>query len=101
MTSDTIEDDVRGRILVTAGELALTLAVFAAQGARPGDRIEHGGMIPREAIEALRSMGLTVVTQSAFVGERGDRYLSAVDSEPWIRRCIGGIGTACRRDARR
>lgn len=64
---------------VTAGELALTLAVFEAQGALPGDRIEHGGMIPYEAITSLRSLGLTVVTQSAFVRERGDRYVSDVD----------------------
>ncbi len=64
---------------VTAGELALTLAVFEAQGALPGDRIEHGGMIPYGAIDSLRSLGLTVVTQSAFVRERGDRYLSEVD----------------------
>jgi predicted amidohydrolase YtcJ len=64
---------------VTAGELALTLAVLAAEGALPGDRIEHGGVIPYEAIDRLVSMGLTVVTQSTFVGERGDRYMSAID----------------------
>jgi predicted amidohydrolase YtcJ len=64
---------------VTAGELALTLAAFEAAGARPGDRIEHGGVIPSEAIENLLRLGLTVVTQSAFVAERGDRYLAQVD----------------------
>ena len=64
---------------VTAGELALSLAVFNAAGARSGDRIEHGGVIPTAAIPQLRALGLTVVTQSAFVRERGDRYLAQVD----------------------
>jgi predicted amidohydrolase YtcJ len=63
---------------VTAGELALTLAAFEIAGARPGDRVEHGGVIPAEAISALKRLGLTVVTQSAFVFERGDRYLAEV-----------------------
>ena len=65
---------------VTGAELALTLAAFEAQGAQPGDRIEHGGMIPSDAISSLRHLGLTVVTQSAFVRERGDRYASGVDA---------------------
>lgn len=64
---------------VTAGELALTLAAFEAEGTLPGDRIEHGGSIPQQAISSLVSMGLTVVTQSAFVRERGDRYISEID----------------------
>jgi predicted amidohydrolase YtcJ len=65
---------------VTAGELALSLAAFAAAGAEPGDRIEHGGVIAPEAIAQIADLGLTVVTQSAFVRERGDRYLSQVDA---------------------
>jgi predicted amidohydrolase YtcJ len=65
---------------VTAGELALTLAAFETAGARPGDRIEHGGLVPAEAIPVLRNLGLTVVTQPAFVYERGDRYLAEVDA---------------------
>lgn len=64
---------------VTAAELALTLAAFEAAGARRGDRIEHGGVIPAEAIAVIRSLGPTVVTQPAFVAERGDRYLAEVD----------------------
>lgn len=65
---------------VTAGELALTLAAFEIAGARPGDRIEHGGVIPADAIPTLRRLGLTVVTQPAFVLERGDRYLAEVEA---------------------
>jgi predicted amidohydrolase YtcJ len=64
---------------VTAGELALTLAAFEAAGSRPGDRIEHGGVIPAAAIGQLRALGLTVVSQPAFVAERGDRYLAEVE----------------------
>ena len=64
---------------VTAGELALSLAVFDAAGTRTGDRIEHGGVIPSAAIPQLRALGLTVVTQSAFIREHGDRYLAQVD----------------------
>lgn len=56
---------------VTAAELALTLAALQTAGARPGDRIEHGGVIPAEAVAVIRELGLTVVTQPAFVLERG------------------------------
>lgn len=66
---------------VTASELALTLAAFQTAGARSGDRIEHGGVIPTAAIESILRLGLTVVTQPAFVFERGDRYLAEVDPE--------------------
>ena len=52
---------------VTAGELALTLAAFDAAGSAPGDRVEHGGLIPHEAIPVLARLGLTVVTQPSFV----------------------------------
>ncbi len=63
---------------VTAGELALTLAAFETAGARPGDRIEHGGVIPASAIGQILALGLTVVTQPAFIRERGDRYAAEV-----------------------
>ncbi|HZZ90432.1 MAG TPA: amidohydrolase family protein [Caulobacteraceae bacterium] len=74
---------------VTAGEFALTLAAFRTAGTEPGDRIEHGGVIPGEAIGELRTLGLTVVTQPAFVRERGDRYLAEVDpvDQPDLYRC--------------
>jgi predicted amidohydrolase YtcJ len=85
-------DDVLGRVArarsqgravavhcVTAAELAFTLAVFGAAGAASGDRIEHGGVIPADAIAVLKGLGLTVVTQPAFVFERGDRYLADID----------------------
>ncbi|MFL5296397.1 MAG: amidohydrolase family protein [Phenylobacterium sp.] len=66
---------------VTAAELGLTLAAFKAAGARPGDRIEHGSVIPGEAMPTIAALGLTVVTQPGFVFERGDRYLADVAPE--------------------
>ncbi len=66
---------------VTTGELALTLAAFEMAGSEPGDRVEHGGVIPEAAVPQLARLGLTVVTQSAFPFERGDRYLAEVDPE--------------------
>lgn len=78
---------------VTATELAFMLAAFATAGTVPGDRIEHGGVIPAAAIATLRDLGLTVVTQSAFVRERGDRYLATVDpvDVPDLYRCASLI----------
>jgi hypothetical protein len=64
---------------VTAAELAVMLAAFDVAGARAGDRIEHGGVIAPAAIGELKRLGLTVVTQPAFILERGDRYLAEVD----------------------
>lgn len=63
---------------VTAAELAVTLAAFEAAAALPGDRVEHGGMIPAHAIDAIVRLGLTVVTQPGFVFERGERYLTDI-----------------------
>jgi predicted amidohydrolase YtcJ len=65
---------------VTAAELALTLAAFETAGARHGDRIEHGSVIPGAAIAAIRALGVTVVSQPGFVRTRGDRYLAEVDA---------------------
>ncbi|CAN7252476.1 amidohydrolase family protein [Phenylobacterium sp. LjRoot225] len=90
---------------VTAGELALTLAAFEIAGARPGDRVEHGGVIPADAIPVLKQLGLTVVTQPAFVFERGDRYLAEVDpaEQGDLYRCASllaaGVPTAASSDA--
>lgn len=90
---------------VTAAELALTLAAFEIAGAEPGDRIEHGGLIPESAIPQLRALRLTVVTQPGFVRERGDRYLAEVDpaEQPDLYRCASlraaGVPVAASSDA--
>jgi predicted amidohydrolase YtcJ len=65
---------------VTLGELMFFLAALdMAGGARSGDRIEHGSIIPDSLLADIVRAGLTVVTQPAFVRTRGDRYLKTVD----------------------
>jgi predicted amidohydrolase YtcJ len=67
---------------VTAGELLVYLAALeAAGGARPGDRIEHGGEIPVGLISDIARLGLTVITQPGFIHDRGDRYLRDIDAD--------------------
>jgi predicted amidohydrolase YtcJ len=61
--------------------LVVALWAWNEVGARPGDRIEHGGVIPEELFDEIRALGLTVVTQPNFVSERGDAYLAEVDSD--------------------
>ncbi len=69
---------------VTRAGLALALALLDGAGAPrrtpAGDRIEHGAVIPPDALPELRRLGLTVVTQPAFPVERGERYLRDVDA---------------------
>jgi len=83
---------------VTALELALTLAAFETAGTRPGDRIEHGGVIPVEAIAVIRELGLTVVTQPGFIAARGDAYRRDVDprEHPDLYRCASLINASVR-----
>ncbi len=66
---------------VTRAQLLLTLAAVEDAGAAPGDRIEHGAVIPSEVIGAISGLGLTVVTQPNFVAERGDDYFADVDPD--------------------
>jgi predicted amidohydrolase YtcJ len=66
---------------VTRAQLVTTVVALDAAGAAPGDRIEHGSVIPPELIPSLTRLGVTVVTQPNFVAERGDRYLVDVDAE--------------------
>ncbi len=66
---------------VTRVALVLALAAWDAAGAEPGDRVEHGAVIPPELYERVVRARLTVVTQPGFVAERGDRYLIEVDEE--------------------
>lgn len=69
---------------VTAGELAIFLAALdAAGGACPGDRIEHGGMIPAAFVPVIADAGLLVVTNPAFIHDRGDRYAATMAPEQW------------------
>lgn len=66
---------------VTRVGLVLALAAWEEAGAVPGDRIEHGSVIPVELLEPLVALGLTVVTQPGFIADRGDRYLAEVEPD--------------------
>lgn len=66
---------------VTGAATALAIAAWRSAGAQDGDRIEHGAIINHGAVGELSALGVRVVTQPAFVHERGDTYLSDVDPE--------------------
>ena len=67
---------------VTLGELVFYLeALTVAGGAKPGDRIEHGGVIAASLIGDMAAAGLTVVTQPNFIHDRGDRYRAQMDGD--------------------
>jgi predicted amidohydrolase YtcJ len=88
---------------VTRVQLILALAALDDAGRLPGDRIEHGAIIPGETIPALR--GLAVVTQPHFVTERGAQYAADVDPSDlpdlWRLRSLiaAGVGVAGGSDA--
>ncbi|MEZ5179866.1 MAG: amidohydrolase family protein [Acidimicrobiales bacterium] len=74
---------------VTRAALVLALVAWDEVGAEPGDRIEHGSVVPLELVAPIAERGLTVVTQPGFVHARGDRYLAEVepDDVPHLYRC--------------
>ncbi|MBL8774764.1 MAG: amidohydrolase family protein [Acidimicrobiales bacterium] len=78
--------------------VVLALAALDAAGAHPGDRIEHASVAPPELASWMARIGVTVVTQPAFVRSSGDRYLDEVDAEdqPWLYRCRGLIDAGVR-----
>jgi hypothetical protein len=56
-------------------------AIAAAAAARPRahrHRIEHAALLPEGAAARIAALGVTVVTQPAFIFEQGDRYLHEV-----------------------
>ena len=76
---------------VTRPGLVLALAAWADVGAAPGDRIEHGAVMPAELVAEVAALGLTVVTQPRVVHDRGDAYLAEV--EPADRDDLWRCGT--------
>ncbi|ARE37741.1 amidohydrolase (plasmid) [Rhodococcus sp. BH4] len=64
---------------VSRETLLILLAVLNEVGSIPGDRIEHGALIPAASIEEIRRLGLTIVTQPGFIADRGDDYLEHVE----------------------
>lgn len=85
--------------------LVLLLAALDDAGPRPGDRIEHGALIPADLIGRLRDLGLTVVTQPGFLAQRGDDYLRdlppAEHADLYRARSLldAGVGCALSSDA--
>jgi predicted amidohydrolase YtcJ len=63
---------------VTRPGLAAALAAWDEVGVLPGDRVEHGSVVPPDLRARVAGRGLAVVTQPGFVLERGDRYLAEV-----------------------
>jgi predicted amidohydrolase YtcJ len=90
---------------VTVAEAVVALAALRAAGPLPGDRLEHGSLLPPDLDADLRSLGVTVVTQPHFVSERGDDYLDDVDPRDaaLLYRCAslldGGVAVAGGTDA--
>jgi len=66
---------------VTRVELQVALSALREAGVNAGDRIEHASVASDEALEQLRELRITVVTQPHFIAERGDRYRQQVDSD--------------------
>lgn len=64
--------------VVTREALALLLAALAVTGTVPGDRVEHGALLPADVLPDLARRGLRVVTQPGFLADRGDDYLRDV-----------------------
>ena len=59
----------------------LALAAWDAAGAWPGDRMEHGAVLPPDVVDSLARLGVTVVTQPAFLWDRGDDYVEEVEPD--------------------
>ncbi len=74
---------------VTRIGIVMALAAWGEVGAVPGDRIEHGAVIPLELVARIAELGLCVVTQPGFIADRGDDYLRDVDAHdhPHLWRC--------------
>jgi len=73
---------------VTRTEIHFALAAIEAAGARPGDRLEHASVAPRESLDLAARLGTSIVTQPNFVAERGDAYRKDVESRdrPYLYR---------------
>jgi predicted amidohydrolase YtcJ len=81
---------------VTEAELVWFLtALDDAGGARTGDRIEHGAVIPTSLLAAIARTPLSVISNPGFLLARGDRYLDTIsqDDRPDLYR-LGSLSQA-------
>jgi predicted amidohydrolase YtcJ len=83
---------------VSRAENVTAVAALRMAGVRLGDRIEHGSIMPTDLDAALAESGITVIIQPALVGERGDHYLLAVESDdlPLLHRQASFIAAGVR-----
>lgn len=74
---------------VSREALLILLVVLDEVGTIPGDRVEHGALVPRETLTRIRRLGLRIVTQPGFLADRGDDYLRHVEPAdlPDLYRC--------------
>ncbi|MBF6170001.1 amidohydrolase family protein [Nocardia blacklockiae] len=90
---------------VTRVQLFLTMAALEDAGLRQGDRIEHGAIIPADALPWLRKHGVPVITQPHFPIERAEQYAREVPADEhkdlWRLRSLleAGITVAAGTDA--
>ncbi|MFF1834864.1 amidohydrolase family protein [Streptomyces sp. NPDC058231] len=90
---------------VTRESLLLTLVALRSAGSHPGDRIEHGAVVPPEVYPMLADCGVRVVTQPTLLTGRGDDYLRDVDPVdarhlyPYASLLAHGIPVAASSDA--
>ncbi len=90
---------------VTRVQTVLAVTALEVAGARSGDRIEHGSVIPAGMVPRLGALGVTVVTNPGFIEARGDRYAVDVDEADRgdLYRCAslarGGVRVAAGTDA--
>ncbi|MEM7100985.1 MAG: amidohydrolase family protein [Pseudomonadota bacterium] len=86
-------------------ELLYLLEVMEQAGSSPGDRIEHGGVIPAELVSRIGDLGMTVVTQPGFLADRGGRFLDRLPADqhcdlyPYRRLLEAGIPVVASSDA--
>jgi predicted amidohydrolase YtcJ len=90
---------------VTREAFVLLMAALQDAGPRPGDRIEHAALVPRELLPGLAQLGVRVVTQPGFLPQRGDDFLCGLPpgDHPDLYRCAtlrrAGIPVALSSDA--
>ena len=68
-----------------AASIDAIAAALAEQPRLHRHRIEHAALLPEGAAERMAALGVTIVTQPAFLFEHGDRYLRDVPPEHHAR----------------
>ncbi|HYC22773.1 MAG TPA: amidohydrolase family protein [Candidatus Bathyarchaeia archaeon] len=78
-----VEPDVIAAALDLLAAAPPRRAAPAQPGAAVPDRIEHAALCPPELGARIARAGVAVVTQPAFLVERGEKYVSQVEEPLW------------------